>query len=128
MKFVHEFRTIANLIWVTIDVIEQTVRYLENDGATAELLGVLAKDKEMLKALYDSALEISDRDIDKQTSETLRITSLTTLSGILDEYSKTVDTTLHNMDLEHHDDILYFLGITTKQSQTIKNEIGLASV
>lgn len=127
MKFVHEFRTIAGLTSGVIDVIDETVNYLEKDGATAELLDLLAKQKEKLQTIFRSTLEISDKDIDKETSETLRITSLTNLSEILDEYCETVDTALHSMELEHQEDIFYFFGMTKRQSETIKNKIALNS-
>lgn len=128
MKFSHEFRTIANFTWIIIDIINQTVSYLENDGSTVKLIGILTNHKKILKDIYGSVLEISDRDINKQASETFRIIFLTSISGILDEYSNTVNGALHIIDLKHHDDIMYFLKITTIQSQTIKNEIDLNSV
>jgi len=125
MKFTHEFRTIAGLTSSIIDVTTETLKYLEKDGATVELLGVLVQQNEKLQTIFRSTLEIADKDIDKDTSEILRITSLRSLSGILDEYCKTVTTVLQYMNLEHQEDILYFLEMAKRQSQTIKNKIDL---
>ena len=125
MKYTHEFRTIAGLTSCTIDVTDETLKCLEKNGAPVELLGSLAKQKERLQAIFRSTLEIADKDIDKKTYETLRLTILTSLSEILDEYCQTVNTALPNMDTEHQDDILYLLGMTNRQSTTIKNKIGL---